>query len=312
MVSEWTDEEFLKKDVAVDYSNDVKNRAPKSNTELNQYPEKYKEYYQNYHDAVTEKDKATGIIDKYNMSYGEIKRDYSFQHIDLHSKFKTDMNLVISGNEEALKRFGLENGIDPVDAYTEVGYVHMNHFTPDDFVEKDKDLKTYDTAKKNLENNPYGREFLSDIDMHNSEVFLKNLEMNGEDKALDNSYEQSTENIKGLKIEDMSFDYNNLKDEHLQDFTMVKDADVLDVQFNDNQSINIYRTPEEKAAINEYKSVDVQQMDLTVDEYMQYAMDRKNGVEQSKHMEQRVDPHMQSDKALGQSHQKTKKNDIEL
>ena len=95
--------------------------------------------------------------------------------------------------------------------------------------------------------------------------------------------------ISMVQVGDMTFNYNNLKDEHLQDFTMVKDADVLDVQFNDNQAMNIYSTPEEKAAINQYKSVDVQKMDLTVDEYMQYAMDRKNGVEQSQNIDKYIE-----------------------
>ena len=298
------DEDFLKKEVVADYNADVKIREPKNESELDQYPEKYKEHYQNYHNGVIEKDKAIDIIDKYNMSYGEIQREYSFQQIDLHSKFKSDLNLVISGNDEALQRFNLEKDIDPVDAYTEVAYAHMIRFTPDDYVEKKEDLRTYDTATEHLERNPYGSGFLSDIDKHNTEVFLKNLEMNGEDKVLDNDYEQSPENIKGIKIEDMSFDYNNLKDERLQEFTMVKDADVLDVQFNDNQAMNIYKTPEEKAAINQYKSVDIQKMDLTVDEYMQYVMDRKNGVEQSKHIEQKVNAHIQSDKGFGQSQKK--------
>src|SRR5699024_9283459 len=76
--------------------------------------------------------------------------------------------------------------------------------------------------------------------------------------------------ISMVQVGDMTFNYNNLKDERLQDFTMVKDADVLDVQFNDNKAMNIYSTPEEKTAINQYKSIDVQEMDLTVDEYMQY------------------------------------------
>src|SRR5699024_8683329 len=96
--------------------------------------------------------------------------------------------------------------------------------------------------------------------------------ISGIEKEYESDIEKSNKKeISMLQIGDMTFNYNHLKDEQLQDFTMVKDADVLDVQFNDNQAMNIYNTPEEKASINQYKSVDVQKMDLTVDEYMQYA-----------------------------------------
>lgn len=84
--------------------------------------------------------------------------------------------------------------------------------------------------------------------------------------------EKGSDTIRTLKIGDMSFDYQNMKSDNLKDFTVLKDADHLGVEFESGEAVDFYKNTSDKRAFNKaYKSLP-NNKENTIENYVQYGL----------------------------------------
>lgn len=129
--------------------------------------------------------------------------------------------------------------------------------------------------------------------------------------------EPKENNIDHLKLGDMSFDYGQVKDEKIKDFPLLELSQSLDVVFEDGKSLSLYNNEEERKEFNKYemkemnslnrnKNVSVDKLDISMNDYMNYALDKVNGNENS------IEKHIREDDFQQTKKNKNKQKNIEL
>lgn len=124
-------------------------------------------------------------------------------------------------------------------------------------------------------------------------------------------------NISKLNIGDMSFDYQNLKTDNLKDFTVLKDTDELNITLDNGNVIPFYNNRREKEGFNTHlyktssekqKSFDVSKMNISVENYMEYGIDKYNDRLETNS----INTHIEESIEMKKEKNKKKKNNIEL
>jgi len=125
-------------------------------------------------------------------------------------------------------------------------------------------------------------------------------------------------NISKLNIGDMSFDYQNMKTDKLKDFTILKDTEELNITLDNGNTITFYNSEKEKENFNKHfyqgsgntqkRSFDISKMDISVENYMDYGMDKYNNQLETNSINKHVEDNIQMKKESN----KNKKNNIEL
>lgn len=124
-------------------------------------------------------------------------------------------------------------------------------------------------------------------------------------------------NISKLNIGDMSFDYQNLKTDNLKDFTVLKDTDELNITLDNGNVIPFYNNGREKEGFNTHlyktssekqKSFDVSKMNISVENYMEYGIDKYNDRLETNS----INKHIEESIEMKKEKNKNKKNNIEL
>lgn len=99
-------------------------------------------------------------------------------------------------------------------------------------------------------------------------------------KENDIHMKKEIENIELLKLGDMSFNFHNLKDNKLKDFTMLNEVDSLKINFKDGKEVDFYNNAEEKEKFNKLRSngssVNVNNLDIRVKDYVQFGLDKNS------------------------------------
>lgn len=124
-------------------------------------------------------------------------------------------------------------------------------------------------------------------------------------------------NISKLNIGDMSFDYQNMKTDNLRDFTVLKDTDQLNITLDNGNTIPFYNNGREKEDFNTHlykassekqKSFDVSKMNISVENYMEYGIDKYNDRLETNS----INTHIEESVQMKKEKNKNKKNNIEL
>lgn len=134
--------------------------------------------------------------------------------------------------------------------------------------------------------------------------------------------------ISHLRIGDMSFDYQNLQNVKLKDFTILNEVDSLKIGLKDGTDLSVYNNKEEKDQFNRHtydysysflkknyknlssggENINVDKLDITMKDYMNYTIEKNKGYSDPNRINNHVEKYLQNKI----DRRKSKNNNIEI
>lgn len=188
-----------------------------------------------------------------------IEQNYQYQN-DLEHQKRKDFNL--RDNRSA------ENSLHEAPPSNEI-YQDGEKFDWIDIV-SEKNIKDMKKTHPKAFTPEYGENQLKVLPSEFDNYYLL-YEKSKEQEIQVNDSEKQKE-VSTLRIGDMRFDYQNIKSDDLKDFTVLKDADHLGVEFESGEAVDFYKNTSDKRAFNKaYKSLP-NNKENTIENYVQYGL----------------------------------------